>query len=103
MVAANTRRHARLQKKLPEYAEALGVGVSTLKFWIGRGKDRGYPCPLDEPEEFFRWWTVCMNAPVLQRFRAAAGTSFAGAPAAPGMMNGDGRGADKVGKILPPQ
>jgi len=69
MVTAATRQHVKLRRQLSEYAETLGVPVSTLKFWIRRGKDHGYPVPLDELEKFPDWWFACMRAPLPIRFR----------------------------------
>jgi hypothetical protein len=82
MVTANTRRHLKLRKTLPEYAAAFDVGVSTLKFWIRRGKDLGQLVPLDEPEKFPDWWRACMSGPVPSRF-LVSGTSTNGNGHAP--------------------
>ena len=66
---AATRRHAKLQKTLAEYAETLSTPEATLKYWLRRGKDHGYPPPFDQLEKFPDWWFTCKRAPLPSRFR----------------------------------
>src|SRR5262249_60919755 len=49
------RRHKLHAKPLAYYAELNKVGLRTLKRCIHRGKQRGDPAPIEDPDKFQHW------------------------------------------------
>lgn len=101
--ALNTRKHARYNKKLPEYHATYETGERGLKYWIKRGKLMGDLPPLDEPEKMADWWRRCMPQQVPDKLLAyelpsssapdpLAGSSEPGAIAKAGEPSGTSSG-----------
>jgi hypothetical protein len=65
-----TRRHAKLGKKLCEYAEIFSTSDRAIKYWIKRGKLCDDPIPLDDPPRMADWWRRCMERDVPDKLLA---------------------------------
>lgn len=85
----NTRKHAKYQKKLPDYFDTYETGDRGLKYWIRRGKLLNDLPPLDDPPKMADWWRRCMPQQVPDKLLAYEKPSRPGAPDPRSSSGGD--------------
>lgn len=73
--SAKTGRAAKtgFKKSYEDYSKVYGASPRTLKRWVATGKEKGLPCPLDEPVAMASWWSHCMTQKCPEGILDAAG------------------------------
>jgi len=73
-------RKTDLPQPLAHYATRYGVAVDSIKRWRTLARQKGDPCPLDDPSDLIAWWGRCMSYACPDNILAATTPELPAAP-----------------------